>query len=47
MVYHFWILIFSGRVPVWAATSFFRSPMVSSSLHVLIGLQRTAATAQC
>lgn len=25
---------FSGRVPVCAATSFFKSPMVSSSLHL-------------
>lgn len=33
MLYHFWILIFSARVPVWAATSFFKSPIVSSSLH--------------
>ncbi|CAL8999540.1 unnamed protein product [Prunus brigantina] len=33
MLYHFWIRILSARVPVWAATSFFRSPMVSSSLH--------------
>lgn len=32
-MYHFWIRILSGRVPVWAATSFFRSPIVSSSLH--------------
>ena len=33
MLYHFWIRILSDRVPVCAATSFFRSPMVSSSLH--------------
>ena len=32
-VYHFWIFNFSGRVPSWAAASFFKSPMVSSSLH--------------
>jgi len=30
---HFWMRIFSGRVPVCAATSFLRSPMVSSSLQ--------------
>ena len=34
MLYHFWMRSFSGRVPVCAATSFFRSPMVSSSLHL-------------
>jgi len=39
--HHFWIRIFSGRVPVCAATSFLRSPMVSSSLH----LTRTCAFA--
>ena len=34
IVYHFWMRIFSGRVPVCAASSFFRSPTVSSSLHL-------------
>ena len=34
---HFWMRILSGRVPVWAATSFFRSPMVSSSLEGMEG----------
>lgn len=29
---HFWMRSLSGRVPVWAATSFLRSPIVSSSL---------------
>lgn len=31
--HHFWIFSFSGRVPSWAAANFFKSPMVSSSLH--------------
>lgn len=33
MVYHFFRTIFSCFVPVCAAISFFRSPMVSSGLH--------------
>jgi hypothetical protein len=33
MVYHFCIRIFSGLVPVWAATIFFKSPMVSEGLR--------------
>lgn len=33
MTYHFFSTILSCGVPVWAATSFFRSPMVSSSLR--------------
>lgn len=33
MVYHFCIRILSGLVPVCAATSFFKSPTVSSSLQ--------------
>nr|XP_037269720.1 uncharacterized protein LOC119161383 [Rhipicephalus microplus] len=33
MVYHFFKTILSHRVPVCAAMSFFRSPIVSSSLH--------------
>lgn len=31
-VYHFLRTIFSARVPVCAATNFFKSPMVSSGL---------------
>lgn len=30
--YHFFSTILSCRVPVWAAMSFFRSPMLSSEL---------------
>ena len=36
-LYHFWMRIFSGLVPICAATSFLRSPMVSSSLFVRVG----------
>ena len=36
-MYHFWMRIFSGLVPICAATSFLRSPMVSSSLFVRVG----------
>jgi len=34
MVYHFLRTIFSDFVPVWAAISFLRSPIVSSPLHL-------------
>eukprot|EP00001_Collodictyon_triciliatum_P056865 10133_5 len=34
MLYHFWRRIFSARVPVCAAMSFLRSPIVSSALHL-------------
>ena len=34
IVYHFLRTILFHRVPVWAAISFFKSPMVSSVLHL-------------
>lgn len=36
MVYHFFKTIFSHRVPVCAAINFFKSPMVSSGLHLTL-----------
>ncbi|XP_022648694.1 uncharacterized protein LOC111260866 [Varroa jacobsoni] len=35
IVYHFFRTILSYRVPVCAAISFFRSPTVSSDLHLM------------
>lgn len=36
MVYHFFKTIFSHRVPVCAAINFFKSPIVSSGLHLTL-----------